>query len=184
MKIVAIVGSPRLDGNTNYLVDQALDEAKKRGIDTEKIILNRLRMGPCQAHEECTSAPSCLLKDDGDKVINSFVSADGIILASPVYFEDVSAQMKIFIDRNRFLRRHSMKPKAKSVGLIAVATSSGTDETIATFQRFLASVIDLSSDKVLSMAGYAKAAGQIKDNELAVNQARELGAKMAQQLLS
>jgi multimeric flavodoxin WrbA len=183
MKIVAIAGSPRRNGNTNYLVDEALKEAGKHGIETEKIILNSLNMRPCQSHDDCASRTSCALQDDAEKVLNSFASADGIILSSPVYYYNVSAQMKIFIDRSIFLRRHKVEPKAKCVGLIAVGSSSGTDDAIDALKRFLASIGNLNPDEALVVAGHARGAGDVKTNEAVVNQARELGAEMARQLL-
>ncbi len=184
MKIVAIVGSPRLNGNTSYLADEALKEASRHGIETEKIILNNLDMRPCQNHPDCASRTSCALQDGAEKVLNSFASADGIILSSPVYFYNVSAQMKIFIDRSIFLRRHKIEPKAKCVGLIAVGSSSGTDDTIDALKRFLGSLEGLSPDEALSVVAHARGAGEIKANQAAVNQARELGAEMARRLLS
>jgi len=183
MKIVAITGSSRLNGNTSYLIDEALKEAGRRGIETEKIILNSLDLRPCQNHSDCGSRTSCAWQDDGEKVLNSFASADGVILASPVYFYNVSAQMKIFIDRTIFLRRHKIEPKAKSIGLIAVGSSSGTDDTIDALKRFLASLEGLRPDEALIVVGHARGAGEIKANEAVVNQARELGAKMAGHLL-
>lgn len=184
MKIVAIMGSPRLNGNTSYLVDEALKEASRRGIETEKIILNSLNIHHCQDHDDCKSRTSCAWEDDAAKVLDSFVSADGVILSSPVRWANVSAQMKIFIDRCIFLRRHNIKPKAKAIGLIAVGSSRGADDAIAALKRYLADLGGLSPDEALSIAGYARGAGEIKANEAVVNQARELGAKMAAHLLS
>lgn len=184
MRIIGIVGSPRLNGNTSYLVDEALREADKRGIETEKIILNSLNIHPCQNHDDCASRTSCAWEDDAQQVLDSFASADGVILSSPVQFYNVSAQVKIFIDRCIFLRRHNIKPKAKCIGLIAVASSSGTDDAIGALKRFLASLGGLSPDEALIVVGNARGAGEIKANEAVVNQARELGTKMAQALLS
>jgi len=64
LKLLAIVGSPRLDGNTNYLVEQALGEAAKLGGQTEKIVLSQYEVNPCLGHEDCASFSSCLQKDD------------------------------------------------------------------------------------------------------------------------
>jgi multimeric flavodoxin WrbA len=183
VKIVAIVGSPRLNGNTTYLVDEALKEASRHGIETEKIILNSLDLRPCQNHPDCASRTSCAWEDDAAKVLDSFTSADGVILSSPVYYYNVSAQMKIFIDRTIFLRRHNIAPKAKSIGLIAVGSSSGIDDAIGALKRFIASVGGLSPDEALCVVGHARGAGEIKGNEAVVNQARELGTKMAAHLL-
>ncbi len=84
MNILAIVGSPRLNGNTNYLVDQALKEAARLGAQTEKIVLSQYKLGPCQGHENCNEFDSCLQKDDGTWILKRFCEADGLILATPL----------------------------------------------------------------------------------------------------
>ncbi|MFC2067787.1 flavodoxin family protein [Chloroflexota bacterium] len=121
MKILAIVGSPRLKGNTNYLVDKALEEAVKLGAQAEKIILRKYNVNPCLGDDDCASFDSCLQKDDTGWILNKFCEADGVILATPVYYCNVSAQMKTFIDRNYYLYKHNLKSRAKVVGLIIVA---------------------------------------------------------------
>lgn len=184
MKIVAIEGSPRLNGNTSYLTDLVLKGAASRGIETERIILNSLNIHPCQNHDDCRSRTSCFWEDDAAQVLDSFAAADGVILSSPVHWDNVSAQMKLFIDRCIFLRRHNEKPRARAIGLIAVGNSSGTNETVAALKRFIAQLDALSPDKVVSVVGYAKGAGGIKGNEAMINQARKLGATMAQTLLT
>ena len=121
MYILAIVASPRPDGNTNYLVDQALQEAAGVGAETEKIILSEHRLSPCLAHTNCSGFDVCAQQDDGTWILDKFSKADGVILATPVYYYDVSAWMKIFIDRNYFLRHHGIKCRARAVGIIVVA---------------------------------------------------------------
>ena len=89
MYILAVVGSPRLDGNTNYLVDQALREATKLGARTEKIIVSENRLSPCLAHINCRELDSCAQQDDGTWLLDKFCEANGVILATPVYYYDV-----------------------------------------------------------------------------------------------
>jgi multimeric flavodoxin WrbA len=137
MKVLAIVGSPHSDGNTSYLADEALKEIKAQGIDTEKIVLGECVVNPCLGHEKCGTFTVCKIKDDAPNIIEKFNEADGVILASPVYFFDVSAQMKAFIDRNFFTFTHNGKRKAKCAGLIAIGGGGGADETIATLKRFV-----------------------------------------------
>ena len=55
MKLLAIVGSPRLEGNTNYLVDQALEEASKLGAEVAKLVLSQYKLNPCLGHDDCGS---------------------------------------------------------------------------------------------------------------------------------
>ncbi len=82
MKILAIVGSPRLKGNINYLVDQALEEAQELGAETEKIVLSQYEVNPCLGHDDCASFESCRQKDDAGWILDRFCEADGVILAN------------------------------------------------------------------------------------------------------
>jgi len=181
LKILAIVGSPRLDGNTNFLVDQALDEAKKLGAETEKIVLSQHKVNPCLGHDDCPSFASCTQKDDAGWILDRFREADGVILASPVYYYNVSAQMKAFIDRNYFIYKHDQKYRARAVGIIIVAEQEGIEDTLYTLRQFIAD-FNVEENKVFITSGYANKTGEVKDNLSLVEEARELGRKMVASL--
>jgi multimeric flavodoxin WrbA len=174
MKVLAIVGSPHSSGNTSYLVDEALKEIKAQGIDTEKIVLGECVINPCLGHEKCDTFAVCKIKDDAPGIIKKFNEADGVILASPVYFYDISAQMKAFIDRNYFTFTHEGKIKARYAGLIAIGGSEGADETIATLKRF----IELPAENYFVVAGYHGEA-KAQDKPALVKKAQEMGKKLA-----
>jgi len=150
MKVVAISGSPRLKGHTNYLIDQALAELEAKGIETEKIVLNEYKFSPCQAHANCREAKECLQKDDGNWILDKYSQADGVILASPVYFGSYTAQMKIFIDRSFFLFMHGKGTKAKCAGIIAIAGRGGHEQTAQALSRYVSRNPDL---KVFTLIG-------------------------------
>jgi len=181
LKILAIVGSPRLNGNTNFLVDQALDEAAKLGAETEKIVLSQHTVNPCLGHDNCASLESCTQKDDAGWILDKFREADGVILASPVYYYNVSAQMKAFIDRNYFLYKHDQKYMARAVGIIIVAEQIGIEDTLYTLRQFIAD-FNVEENKVFITSGYADQPGEVKDNLPLLEEARELGRKMAASL--
>jgi multimeric flavodoxin WrbA len=92
----------------------------------------------CDGHENCGELAACPHDDDMAGVLEAVYAAEGLILASPVYYENVSSQMKAFIDRNamRYYQEEWLAPQI--VGLIAVATVSGLDETLAALRRFVA----------------------------------------------
>jgi multimeric flavodoxin WrbA len=177
MKVVAIVGSPHANGNTSYLADQALKELSSQGIETEKIVLGQCVVGPCQGHAKCGTFTVCKVKDDAPGIIAKFNKADGVILASPVYFYDVSSQMKAFIDRNFFTFTHGGRRKARYAGLIAIGGGGGADETIATLKRFAG----LPDENCFVLAGYTGQDSAKNKPEL-VKQARDMGKKMAAKL--
>jgi multimeric flavodoxin WrbA len=182
MKILAIVASPRVKGNTSYLVDQALAEAAKSGIETEKIILNRYKVQPCLAHDDCASFDSCKIKDDMIWILDKFCAADAVILATPVYYWNVSAQMKTFIDRNFFLYGKSKKAQASIIGTIVISADEGNEDVLHIMDHFINASFNIDKDRRLVISGHAGAAGEVKDNNELVTAARKMGQDMAEAL--
>ena len=182
MKLLAIVGSPRLKGNTNYLVDQALEEAVKLGAQTEKLVLSQYEVNPCLGHENCASFDSCLQKDDAGWILDKFREADGVILATPVYYYNVSAQMKAFIDRHYFLYKKDRRSSAKVVGIIVVAEMEGIEDTLYTLGQFVDWSFNVKGDKRFIFTGFANRPGDAQNNPTLVANARKLGRQMVEAL--
>ena len=182
MKLVAIVGSPRLNGNTNYLVDQALDEAAKLGAETEKIIISQHKVNPCLGHDNCASLKSCIQKDDAGWIIDKLYEADGVILASPVYYLNVTAQMKAFMDRNYFPYKKNLRAKARAVGIVVVAEQMGIEDTLYTLHQFVDWVFYVGKNRRFVVTGYANRPGDARKNTELVAEARELGREMVASL--
>lgn len=99
MKILGIVGSKRKKGNTSYLVQEALEVARKEGLETELIFLSDYSINSCTGCEGCKDTFRCIVDDDMQKIYPLLMQADGIILGSPTYWYNVTADMKSFIDR-------------------------------------------------------------------------------------
>ena len=183
MNIIAIVGSPRLDGNTNYLVDQALEEAAKLGADTEKIVLSQYNLRPCLGHTDCSAHATCQQQDDGAWILEKFCQADGIILATPVYYYDISAWLKIFVDRNYFFYRHGKKCRAKAAGIIVVAGGAGIEDTLHTLNKFVnTSHFGIPRDNTFVVTGYASRPGDVRSNSKLIAEAKQLGRNLVASL--
>jgi multimeric flavodoxin WrbA len=182
LNILALVGSPRVGGNTDFLVDQALAEAAKLGAQTEKIILSEHKVAPCLGHDDCGSFETCVQKDDTSWILDKFCEADGVILATPVYYYNASAQLKAFMDRNYFLYMHNRKSKAKAVGIIVVAESQGIEDTVHTLKRYVNESFKVPKDKILELHGYAYELGEARNDPQLVERAREFGRKMVNSL--
>ena len=182
MNILALVGSPRVGGNTDFLVDQALVEAAKLGAQTEKIILSEHKVAPCLGHDDCGSFETCVQKDDTSWILDKFCEADGVIMATPVYYYNASAQLKAFMDRNYFLYMHNRKSKAKAVGIIVVAESQGIEDTVHTLKRYINESFNVPKDKILELHGYAYELGEAKNDPQLVERAREFGRKIVNSL--
>lgn len=182
MQILAIVGSPRPKGNTSCLVDLALEEATQLGAQTEKLILSKYQVNPCLGHEKCGTFDSCLRKDDTGWILDKMCRADGVILATPVYYYNVSAQMKAFIDRNYFLFTHKRKSGARAVGFIVVAHNSGIEPTLNTLKQFVRESFIIEKDCLFTISGFAHKAGEVKKNPSLTEDARKLGRQLLESL--
>ena len=99
MKVLGIAGSPRRGGNTNLLLAEVIRGAASRGAEVKTIILNDLKITPCQHCDACLEAGKCKIEDDMQMVYRELEEADRIVLASPIQFMGVTAQMKAMIDR-------------------------------------------------------------------------------------
>jgi len=98
-KIIAVYGSPRRNGNSAALLDQAVNGARDAGAMVERVVLRDLRMSPCLEIYGCKKSGDCVIRDDFQALRDQLVTADGVMLASPVFFYTVSAHTKILMDR-------------------------------------------------------------------------------------
>ena len=99
MKALGILGSPRRGGNSEILLDKVLEGAEIVGLDTEKIILNELKFSPCQECGGCQKSGECVIADDMQLIYKKLAEAEAVIVASPIFFGSLTAQVKAMIDR-------------------------------------------------------------------------------------
>lgn len=99
-KILVLSGSPRLGGNSDLLCDAFMKGAKEAGHQVEKIRIATQQIGYCRACYYCKKhAGECAIKDDMATILERMLGADVIVMASPVYFYSIDAQLKTLIDR-------------------------------------------------------------------------------------
>jgi multimeric flavodoxin WrbA len=134
VKVVGIVGSPRRGGNTEILTQIALDEIQKEGIETELIRLAEKKILPCDGCRGCVETGKCHIKDDFASVFAKMKEADGIILATPVYYGAATPQIVSLI--SRFYATHNKPLKRKVGGPIVVARRAGHNFTLAQLMFF------------------------------------------------
>ena len=99
MKIIALQGSPRIGGNCDVLMDEMIKGAEENGHEVVKYYLEEENIAACIACMFCAENPDCVREDDGNKIINELVAADGVIFATPIYYGQMSGQAKTIIDR-------------------------------------------------------------------------------------
>ena len=136
IRITGIVGSPRLRKNTDALVRQALDGCRSKGALVETIYLNKLEIKPCQAHK-VQDGKGCTMRDGMDAVYEIFEASDGLVLGTPVYYNSVSSQMKLMIDRSYCLakavpigpgkRKYVTTVEKRKKGIVISVGGSGTN---------------------------------------------------------
>lgn len=125
MKLVAIIGSPKgMRGNTGRALAGVIDAAKAEGAEVTTFELGKLDIKPCIACEVCHKDGECTVEDDFQGVLKAMLDADGLILASPNYVFNVSAQLKTLIDRTSCQMHCQMMENKYGA---AVVTSGGGD---------------------------------------------------------
>ena len=128
MKVVAFSGSARKDGNTALMVRTVLSELEKENIDTEFIQLSGKKIHGCIACYKCKENKNkkCAVADDiVNECIEKMLEAQGIILASPTYFANVSTELKALIDRTGMVARVNGDMFKRKVGAAVVAARRG-----------------------------------------------------------
>ncbi len=187
MKVLGIMGSPRIRGNTDLLLDEALKGAQNQGAETEKIVIDKLKIAPCKEYYGCFKDGKCVIRDDMDAIYTKLMDADAIILASPIFFYGISAQAKAVIDRCQALwaRKYVLKQAPNKPGrrgaFIAVGATKGTqlfDGSILTVKYFF-KALDMEYSADLLVRGVDKR-GEIKEHPTTLSDAYKLGQTLAQ----
>ena len=131
MKVIAFNGSPRKKGNTYQSLQVVMGELQKEGIETEVIQLGGKNIHGCIACYKCfkNKDKECSIKDDEvNEYIKKMIEADGIIIGSPVYFSNVTSEVKAFIDRAGLVARanDSLLKRKVGAGVVAVRRAGAT----------------------------------------------------------
>jgi multimeric flavodoxin WrbA len=183
MKVVAFNGSARKDGNTAILVNVVFKELKKAGIKTELVQLAGKKIRGCIACMKCFENQNkrCALKGDViNDCIEKMLEADGIILASPTYFSDVSAEMKALIDRSGFVAKanQDMFRRKAGAGVIAVRRG-GAIHAFDTLNHFFFINQMIVPGSSYWNIGIGRAPGDVNSDDEGIMTMKTLGANMA-----
>jgi multimeric flavodoxin WrbA len=180
-KVIAINGSPRKDGNTGILIRIMLEELENENIDTELVQLAGENIRGCTACMQCIENKNrrCVLDDD---IVNDCIAkmavADGIILGSPVYFSDVTAEMKALIDRAGFVSMANDGLFKRKGGTAVVAQRrNGATHSLDTLCYFL-----LSQDVIVpgrQTVGVGRDIGDVYRDDESIAEARNAGTNLA-----
>jgi len=187
-KVLGLVGSPRRDGNSEIITNTFLSGVETRGLKTEKILLNKLDIHPCQACDACAGSGYCVVRDDMQNLYPKIKEASGLLLVSPIYFSGISAQTKAFIDRFQcwwharygFHRPFVEKEDGRLGFFISVEAMQGKEwgqKAIYTIRSYF-NVINYSLEGSLHFQGI-DALGSIEDSPDALTQVKNAGMAFA-----
>lgn len=136
-KVLILSGSPRKGGNSDLLCDEFLRGALEAGNEAEKVFVRFKKIAPCSACYYCRDhGGACAIQDDMAEVLDKMQAADIIVMASPVYFYSIDAQMKALIDR--CLARWTALPNKEFYYIVTCADTDreATETTLACFRGF------------------------------------------------
>jgi multimeric flavodoxin WrbA len=187
MNVLGISGSPKKDGLTGLLLDKALGGAKASGAHTEKIILNDLNFKACQECGGCDETGVCVFNDDMAAIYKKLAEADAVVVASPVYFGSITAQLKAMIDRchsswtAKYILKKDIFRKKKRKGIFLCVAGKDTEEYFESAKKiirifFVTQNIEYSSD--LFVSGLNTMRADDPKREAALEKAFQIGTSL------
>ncbi|MFZ0034427.1 MAG: flavodoxin family protein [Sedimentisphaerales bacterium] len=188
LKVIGISASPRLNGNSDLLLRQALAGAESVGAQVEYLRLADFKIAPCIECNSCYKTGTCVVKDDYHVISAKMLDADRLIFATPIFFMTVCAQAKALIDRCQCLWAHKYvlkKPlittgRDRRAMVIAVGGSKSKKmfDSIRLTMKYFFDVIDMNYVANL-FVNKMEDPGQIKNHPSATKEAFRLGQKLA-----
>lgn len=183
MKVVAFNGSPRKEGNTSRLIGHVLEELEKQGIETEMVQLGGYSIRGCTACMKCFDKKDkrCVIENDIiNECIEKMIEADGIIIATPTYFADLSAETKALIERAGFVSKANGDLFKRKVGaaVVAVRRAGGIHAFDSINHFFTISEMIIPGSSYWNV-GIGLTPGDVESDEEGVNTMETLGQNMA-----
>ena len=172
-KVMVISSTPRSGGNSDVLCDRFVEGAREAGNTAEKIRLADLSIKYCTGCGACNRTHRCTQKDDMEGILETMVAADVIVLATPVYFYTMCAQLKTVIDRTAARYTEVAGKKFYFILTAADSRKASLERTVEAFRGFL-DCLDGSCEKGIVYGTGAWGIGDIQGSR-AMNQAYEMG---------
>lgn len=183
MKVIAFNGSARKDGNTAILINHALEEIKKEGIETELVQLAGKTMKGCIACRKCAENKDRRCAVDNDFLntcLEMMLPAEGIILGSPTYFTDVSAEMKALIDRAGIVAKSNGDMFKRKAGAAVVAMRrAGSIHAFDTINHFFTISQMIIPGSSYWNVGIGRDKGEVAKDDEGIQTMKTLGRNMA-----
>ena len=173
------MGSPRIGGNTERLLTEALKAAAEDGAETELLRLADSEVKPCDACLSCRKTGECRIEDDFKSIFDKMVEADGIILGSPVYFGSATPQAKALIDRAGYLSIAKGRVFENKVGgPMVVARRAGQNFTLAQLLFFFLHQGMIVPGSTYWNIAFGREKGDVVKDEEGIQTARNFGKRI------
>ncbi|WP_050638186.1 flavodoxin family protein [Candidatus Stoquefichus sp. SB1] len=183
MKVIAMNSSARKDGNTAIAINTIFEELNKEGIETEMIQLANTIINPCIACWACSHRGNCInKKDQFHEIFEKLKTADGIILASPVYSANISANMQAFLERAAVvtdMNRDTNDFKYKVGAAICAARRSGAVNTVDAMNHFFLNHEMFVVGSTYWNMVYGQMPGDVQNDEEGLANMKNIGQNMA-----
>lgn len=182
-KVLAINGSPRANGNTSIMLNIVLDELREEGIETELVQIGGQKIQGCRACEKCFERQDRKCAFDNDifnDVVAKMFEADGILLGSPTYFSDITAEMKALIDRSGLVALANGRLFKRKVGAaVSAVRRAGSQHALNSMQHlFTISEMIIPASCYWNLCiGFQE--GDVRNDEEGMNTMKVLGENMA-----
>ena len=177
MRVLGISGSPRVGGNTEIMVKEALEGARLSGAEVEFVSLAGKSIGGCEACAECGKGGKCVIDDDMQDLYPKLVAADAVIIGSPVYFGMITAQTKALVDRTYFLTKTGRRLENKVGGVITVGGRAGHEFSAAYLLDFMSLQGMFLPGRAFAQS-FSRDLGAAAKEEKALKDARSLGERV------
>ena len=172
----------------DLLIQEVLKGAKSKGAKTEILYLDELKISPCKSCGKNPEPKFCFIRDDMDEVYAKLKSSDVLVLGSPIYFDTVSAQLKLFLDRcncltplvkkdNKFYFKSRLKKKRKGVIILVAGEKQRFDYALITLKGFFKWANIKFIDKILYSHNFFEK-GKVKEDKKIMQRAFDIGKKL------
>ena len=184
MNVLALQSSPRKRGNTVTLARALLEGLKAGGVkQVSEVFLDELEIHPCNNCDACRGkkGPFCVFDDGMSALYPKFIEADLVVLASPVYWWSISAQLKVFIDRLYGLNfgGHPERYRGKKLVLVFTHQEAHPCSGAEIARRMFDEIADYTQMSIVGDLRYSSDARHVREDPAKMREARELGLRLA-----
>ena len=183
-KVFGVVGSPRHGKNTGILVQKVVEGAKSKGIESVHLYINDFQINPCKACFSCKQTGECLQDDDMQTFYSALGETKVLVLGTPIYFDHVSAQTKLFLDRlYPYLGPDLEHRFPKGVKAVLILTwedqkPNAYDNVKTWLQDRLSFYFDIETIEVIKAFGTGKT--PVSKNSELLNKAFDIGVRLSE----